>query len=158
MNPARFLDESRVDLALDAVFGQDEDGPSLEALANHMVDLLATSEDVVNPTKLRNDLINRERRAPSLLGRGVAMPHVRTMQARKLVMAVGVAHDGLVLEGTPDGEPVRLVIAIVGPPYDDRAYLQVYKRLGERLLDDAWVARLVAAEHPGEVLRALGSH
>ena len=153
MNLSRFLSEDRVDMALDERF--DEEHPvDLESLSNHMVDLLARSGDVVNDSKLRLDLVNRERRAPSLLGHGVALPHVRTLQARKLVMAIGISHAGLPLDA-PDGEPVRLVIALVGPPYDDRQYLTAYKRLGEALSEDGWVDRLVASEVPGEVLRAL---
>jgi PTS system fructose-specific IIC component len=155
MNLARFLREERVDLQLDDRF--DEDNPAtVESLAEHMVGLLELSEDIVNPSKLKLDLINREKRAPSLLGLGIAMPHVRTLQARKLVMAVGISEKGLDLDA-PDDEPVRIAIAIVGPPYDDKQYLQVYKRLSERLLEEGAVEAILDAEGPGEVVRALSS-
>ncbi len=153
MNLARFLREERVDLVLDAAF--DEDHPaSLTVLAEHMAGLLALSDDIVNASKLRNDLVNREKRAPSLLGIGIAMPHVRTLQARKLVMAVGLSEQGLELD-TPDDEPIRIVIAIVGPPYDDKMYLQVYKRLSERLLEEGATDAILGAENAGQVVRAL---
>ena len=153
MNLARYLAEDRVDLALDEAF--DEDRPAtVESLATHMAGLLQLSPEVGNPSKLRTDLVNREKQAPSLLGHGVAMPHVRTMQAKKLVMAVGVAHAGLELP-TPDEEPVRLALALVGPPYDDRTYLLAYKRLGEKLLEPGWIDEMVASTVAGEVLRAL---
>jgi PTS system fructose-specific IIC component len=155
MNLARYLTEERIDLDLDASF--DEERPAtLETLVDRMVSLLGTSVDVVNATKLRNDLLNRERRAPSLPGHGVAMPHVRTLQARRLVMAVGISDAGLPLPA-PDGQPVRLVISLVGPPYDDKAYLGVYRALGERLQQVEWTASNLAAEQPGEVLRAMAS-
>jgi PTS system fructose-specific IIC component len=155
MNLARFLREDRIDLALDDGF--DDDHPAtVESLAEHMAGILERSDDIVNATKLRLDLINREKRAPSLLGLGIAMPHVRTLQARKLVMAVGISEEGLALD-TPDGEPVRIAIAIVGPPYDDKLYLQVYKRLSERLLEDGAVDTILTAENAGEVVRALSS-
>ncbi len=155
MNIARFLKEERVDDTLDAAFDEDRP-PTPETLAETMATLLERSDSIVNPTKLRNDLVNREKRAPSLMGLGIAMPHVRTLQARKLVMAVGISHAGLEME-TPDGEPVRLVIALVGPPYDDKLYLQVYKRLSERLLDEGVVEELLAAETPGDVVRLLSA-
>ena len=155
MNLARFLDEQRVDLDLDVHFDDEDDQPlTVDALAEHMAGVLATSEHVVNPSKLRNDLVNRERRAPSLLGAGVALPHVRTLQARKPVMAVGISREGLALP-TPDDEPVRLVIALVGPPYDDKTYLQIYKRLSERLVGDGALEEVLEATRPGEVVRAL---
>ena len=155
MNIARFLNEDRIDLDLDGAF--DEDNPATyERVTGHMCSLLETSEQIVNPTKLRLDLINREKRAPSWLGDGVVLPHVRTLQARRLVMAVAISRSGLDLEA-PDDEPVRLVVALVGPPYDDKQYLQIYKRLADRLRDDGGIATVTDAQAPGEVVRALSS-
>ena len=159
MNLARYLKEERVDLELDAAFPLPDDEEqahpaTVESVTEHMCDLLTRSEAIVNETKLRLDLVNRERRTASLLGNGLFLPHVRTLQARRLVMAVGVSAAGLPL-GAEDGEPVRLVIALVGPTYDDKAYLQVYKRLSEKLSDEDSVNAVLQAERAGEVVRAL---
>lgn len=155
MNLGRWLAEERVDLDLDAAF--DAERPAdVESLAGHMAGLLATSPEIVNATKLRSDLVLRERRAPSLPGHGVAMPHVRSLQARRLVLAVGVSRAGLPLPA-PDGEPVRLVIALVGPPYDDRTYLAAYRSLGEKLAREGWIDAVCAATARGEVVRALAA-
>jgi mannitol/fructose-specific phosphotransferase system IIA component (Ntr-type) len=153
VNLGRWLAEERVDLDLDAAFG-DEYPATVESVAQHMAALLETSPDVVNATKLRSDLVLRERRAPSLPGHGVAIPHVRTLQARRLVLAVGISRTGLALPA-PDGERVRLVIALVGPPYDDKAYLAAYKSLGERLERPGWIEAVCASRARGEVVRAL---
>lgn len=153
MNLSRYLKEERIDLHLDDAFSE-EFPATTESLAEHMCGLIELSDAVVNPTKLRNDLVQRERRASTLIGNGVAMPHVRTLQARRLVMAVAISRLGLPL-ATPDDVPIRLVIAFVGPTYDDKVYLQVYKRLSEQLLDEDFVASILAADQPGEVMRAL---
>jgi len=156
VNLARYLDESRVDLDLDAAFA-DAPEPGYEALVLHMADLLAQSPDVVNANKLRTDLVNRERRAASLLGSGVALPHVRTLQARRLILAVAVSRGGVAIP-TPDDQPVRISIAVVGPPYDDKSYLAAYRALGERLQRPDWIEELVLSDAPGEVLRAVARH
>jgi nitrogen PTS system EIIA component len=153
VNLGRWIAESRVDLALDAAFDASQPADA-ESVASHMADLLATSPDVVNASKLRQDLVLRERRSASLPGHGVALPHVRTLQARRLLIAVAVARVGLPL-GAPDGQPVRLVIAVVGPPYDDKAYLAAYRSLGEKLARPGWIESVCAARERGEVLRAL---
>ncbi|MDG2149211.1 MAG: PTS sugar transporter subunit IIA [Planctomycetota bacterium] len=155
MNLARFLREERVDLSFDDQF-DDEHPVTLARMTEGMASLLERSDAIVNPSKLRLDLANREKRAPSFLGLGIAMPHVRTLQARKLVMAVGISQNGLELD-TPDDLPVRIAIALVGPPYDDKLYLQVYKRLSERLLDQGVLDTLLTAETEGEVVRALSA-
>jgi len=154
VNLARFLTEARVDLDLDGRFDPETHPLSVDSLSEHMAGLLASSDAVVNANKLRLDLVHRERRAPSLLGGGVALPHVRTLQARRLVMAVGLSRSGLALP-TPDDQPLQLVVAIVGPPYDDRQYLQVYKLLSERLAEPGMLQEVLAARQPGEVVRLL---
>jgi len=155
VNLGRWISEERVDLELDAAF--DAERPAThEAVVTHMARLLETSPDVVNASKLRTDLVLRERRAPSLPGQGVALPHVRTLQARRLVLAVAVSRAGLAL-GAPDGVPIRLVLALVGPPYDDKSYLQAYRSLGEKLQRPGWIAEVSGATARGEVVRALAA-
>ena len=65
MNLARYLTEDRVDMDLDAAFGEDHPA-DLEAVVMHMAGLLERSTDIVNASKLRTDLRNREKRAASL--------------------------------------------------------------------------------------------
>jgi len=153
MKLARFLTEERVDLNLDDAF-DDEHELTVDSLATHMAGLLCHSDQIVNETKLTVDLVNAARRDLSLAGHGLALPHVRTLQARRLVLAVAVSRAGLELP-TPDDEPLRLVIAMVGPTYDDKQYLQVYKRLSERLQDPDGISAVLDASEPGEVVRAL---
>ena len=75
MNLGRYLSEDRVDLDLDHGF-DDEHPVTHEGVVLRMAELLEGSPDIVNPSKLRTDLVNRERRAPSLPGHGVySLPH-----------------------------------------------------------------------------------
>jgi PTS system nitrogen regulatory IIA component len=165
MNLTRFLKEDYVDVDLGAGIdlapkeGEDElsarrrDEVKQEVL-ERLVRLLAKSGKAGNPSKLLTDLWNREKKATMALGQGIALPHVRTMQARELAMAVGIARDG-VPWGAPDGEPVRIFVAMVAPPYEDRLYLQVYQRIG-RLFEQAGAAQaLLEARSAGEIIRTL---
>lgn len=117
--------------------------------------LLDTTGKVANPRKLADDLTNRERKASTVLGNGVAFPHVRTMQARDLAAAAIVSRPGLALDA-PDGQPIHLILAVVAPPYEDQTYLKLYKRLGEALASEHLIDRLRAVKHPGEIVRILG--
>ena len=89
-----------------------------------------------------------------MLGEGIALPHVRTMQARALAAAAIVWREGIHLDA-PDDEPIRLVLAVVSPPYDDQTYLKLYKRLGHALQDEELLEWLRYVEAPGEVVRIL---
>lgn len=156
MNLSRFLTEDRVDLdASSSLAGEDKE-PTYENVVQHMAELLCQSDDVINGKKITQDLILRERRTPTFLEQGIAMPHVRTLQARRLVMAVAIFPEGLFLQGELE-DPLHLAIALVGPPYDDRQYLTVYRHLGAKLEKNGFMDSILAAEQPGEVLRHLGS-
>ncbi|MEW6741581.1 MAG: PTS sugar transporter subunit IIA [Planctomycetota bacterium] len=110
---------------------------------------------VGNRSQLFTDLWNREKKASTALGHGIAMPHVRTMQAKQAVMGFARLAEPLDI-GAPDGELVRLVFLLVGPPYDDRVYLRIYKALGPLLDQEEVRRRLLEATSEGEVLRVLG--
>jgi mannitol/fructose-specific phosphotransferase system IIA component (Ntr-type) len=128
-----------------------------EAILEALVSLLDRSQKVGNRKKLLNDLVNRERKATTGLGNRIALPHVRTPNAKGFAMAVALVRSG---EGlgfdSVDGEPVRVLIAMVAPAYDDRFYTKVERDLaaafarGPRLVDE-----LLAAASPGEVIRIL---
>jgi mannitol/fructose-specific phosphotransferase system IIA component (Ntr-type) len=129
-----------------------------ERVIGKLAELLEASGRVSKRTKLHLDLLNREKKAGTALGRGIAMPHVRTRQARDLVMAVAVSHEGVDF-GAPDGRPVHAFLALVAPAYDDRLYLKVVRHLAELFVADseAWGPReaLLHAEYAEDVYWAL---
>jgi PTS system fructose-specific IIC component len=165
----QYLKEDQVELAFTPELpprpeDEDPDAPpsprqlwaEKEAILDALVTILETSGKVANRRKLLNDLANRERKATTGLGTGIAMPHVRTPQAKGFAMAVAVAPSGLAFDAV-DGEPVRLFVAMVAPAYDDRFYLKVERDLagafarGPELRDV-----LLGATSAGELIRLLG--
>jgi len=163
MNLRRFLRPEAIRLELRTVptpqENKDENSPAyLERIRDsvlwELVELFAQTGNIVNQSKLFVDLRNREKRASTAVGEGVALPHVRTMQARTFTMAFARSTPGLPF-GAPDSQPVHIFFGLVAPPYDDRIYLKVYRELGPLLLNPDWRAELMAAQDPHRVLRLL---
>jgi mannitol/fructose-specific phosphotransferase system IIA component (Ntr-type) len=125
-----------------------------ESVLGELVQLFAATGQIVNDRKLFQDLVNREKKASTAYGDGVALPHVRTLQARSFVMAFARSADGIPF-GAVDEKPCHIFFALVAPPYDDRLYLRVYRTLAPLLLDPEWRHELMAAEDPHQVLRLL---
>ncbi len=125
-----------------------------EGVINEVCELLVETGEVANPARLFRDLHNREKKAVTAVGHGVAFPHVRTLQVKSFVMAFGRSPEGLPFEA-PDGESVHLFFAMAAPPYDDRTYLKVYKALASLILDPEHHELFLAAKEPSEILRAL---
>ena len=124
------------------------------SILEELVDLLDTSGQVCNKKKLFVDLFNREKKASTGIGKGIAFPHVRTMQARDLVMGFARSTKGYEFDSL-DQLPVHLFFIMVAPPYDDNLYLRVFRSLASLLQYDALRDELLTAKSEHEIIRAI---
>jgi mannitol/fructose-specific phosphotransferase system IIA component (Ntr-type) len=79
-----------------------------------MAKLIVASGRIKDPKAVRKAFESREKTGPTAVGKGVAIPHARTDKLDTMVAAIGIAPAGLDWP-TPDGEPVRIVVALAGP-------------------------------------------
>lgn len=165
MNIARLLDPALIKLSMDTHIEPPDDGASKtprqlredkEKILDELVSVLELSDKVGNRTKLLTDFINRERKASTATGHGIAFPHIRTYQAKELVIGIGRSEEGYEFDA-PDGLPVHLFFVMAAPSYgDDSLYLRVFKALAEVLRFDYFRERLLNAETEYEIIRAFG--
>ena len=125
-----------------------------EAILNELVDLLEISGKVGNRRKLWVDLVNREKKATTGIGQGIALPHIRTMQAKEFIMGLARSEKGYDFDSV-DKEPVNLFFVMAAPPYDDALYLKVFKALAELLRFDYFREELLNAPSEHEIVRAI---
>jgi len=161
MNISRFLKEELIDLDF---YAEQEPPPeesnsgkwkarNKERILSRLVDILELSGKTVNRSKLLIDFINRERKATTGIGDGIAVPHVRSMQAKEFIIGFARAKAGYDFESL-DGEPTKLFFVMAAPPYDDNLYLKVFKALSESLQYETFRDELLNVEQPYEVIRA----
>ena len=161
MNISRFLNEEMIILDLQAEQEpQPEDSNSThwqernkERILDSLVSILGLSDRTGNRCKLLTDFINRERKASTAIGYGIAIPHVRTMQAKEFLIGFGRSNEGYYFD-SPDNEPVRLFFVMAAPPYDDTFYLKIFKALAEVLQYEQFRQELMAAEKRYDVIQA----
>lgn len=165
MQISRYLSPKMVRLEMETVFEQSEDGEPLvltmkrlqerkEQLLAECVELLDLSGKVGNKNKLLKDLFDREKKATTAIGKGIAIPHVRTMQAKELIIAIARSTEGYDFEAA-DGQPVHLFVAMAAPPYDDSLYLRVFRALAQLFTYEGFYERIMSAEQPYDVIRAI---
>lgn len=126
-----------------------------EAVLQEFADLLDRSGEIVNPTKFYKDLVNRERKATTAIAPGIAIPHVRSMQARSFIMGFARADAPGIPFASLDGAPTRLFFLMASPPYEDRLYLRVYRQFAEMIRNDWIVDSFLDAEAPQDVMNIL---
>jgi mannitol/fructose-specific phosphotransferase system IIA component (Ntr-type) len=82
----------------------------------------------------------------------VAIPHVRTIYAKELLVGFARSTPGVEFECL-DGQPAHLFFVMVAPPYDDTSYLRLYKQLAGAFSQRDFRAEFMAAQSEGEILR-----
>lgn len=125
-----------------------------ESVLGEMVDLIAAGSRVGSAKRLLSDISNREKKASTGLTDGVAIPHVRTREAREFTMAFARSTPGLEFDCI-DGNPAHLFFFFIAPPYDDTVYLRIYKQLAEAFTFTDAAQNFLNAKEPGEVIRTL---
>ena len=97
------------------------------------------------------------KRATTALGSAIAIPHVRTMQSRGLVMGFSRSTDGLPF-GAPDDQPAHLFFSIIGPRHEEAAYLKIYREIAQIFRYPNAHQALMEASNEWEVIRVLEGH
>ncbi|MCH7878045.1 MAG: PTS sugar transporter subunit IIA, partial [candidate division Zixibacteria bacterium] len=90
------------------------------------------------------------------IGYGIAIPHIRSMQAKSFMIAFARSSRGYDF-GALDNKPTKLFFVMAAPPYDDIQYLRVFKALAEILRYDSFREELHNAKTPYEIIRSIES-
>ncbi len=164
LNIARFMSEDMIKLEMETIVPEYVEGSSMEKwrqrskemIIGELVDLLEKSGRLGNRSKLLTDFINRERKATTAIGYGIAIPHIRSMQAKSFMISFARSSRGYDF-GALDEEPTKLFFVMAAPPYDDIQYLRVFKALAEILRYETFREELKEATTPYEIIRAIES-
>lgn len=162
MNLSRYMSENLIRLEMSTEIEPLQNGNSFEKwrgqakekILEELVELLDSGARIGNRTRLLTDFINRERKATTALGHGVAVPHIRSLQAKDFMIGFARSTDGYEFD-SPDDQPVHLFFVMAAPPYDDTLYLKAFRSLSELLHDESFRQELMSLESPGEVIRAI---
>lgn len=101
-----------------------------------------------------DSLFARERLGSTGLGYGVAIPHGRIKGLRETTCAFIRTAAGVPFEA-PDGEPVRLVFAMLVPEHATEQHLQILSELAQMFSDPDFRAALLASPDQADAHRLL---
>jgi PTS system nitrogen regulatory IIA component len=146
------VDATRPGLVLPGLTGSD--GPSVLA---EMARRIAGELPCGTPAQeIARRFAEREALGSTALGHGLAVPHCKLAGIDRPWLAVGVHHAGVEF-GAPDGEPVRVFLAVVSPPAAPAAHLKVLAAISRWARDPGKVEALASAVSVEEALVRLGA-
>ena len=123
------------------------------AALHEVASLLAGHPDVIDFEGFYGEILTRDRLDTTCLGDGIALPHARTEQVGKIVMAVGRSDQGVFFES--GSQTVQLIFMLGTPRSDPGGYLQIVGLLCRIFKDPATRAALLGAATPEEFARVV---
>lgn len=152
MHLATILHPRRVLLPLDASNKQS----ALRALADAFARDAREDGEELPATDVYEGLRRREALGTTGTGSGVAIPHCRLSGAKETRAVVALHPKGLPFDSI-DGEPVQILIGLVGPRSDPATHLQVLAAVGRALRSEHTRERLLNAQDPAAVCEVLAA-
>jgi fructose-specific PTS system IIA-like component len=133
------------------------DACSKDEAIRDAVDLLTLSGRTTRPEAVEEAIWAREATYSTGLGYGCAIPHCKT-DALSSPALVAVRLGSPVEWGSSDGQPVRMVLALIVPSSDSAGtHMKIFAKLARRLMHDEFRDRLTASGDAAELATFLRS-
>jgi fructose-specific phosphotransferase system IIA component len=127
-----------------------------EAVITELVDLLDSNGSLIDRDSALEAVLSRERTRSTGTGAGIAIPHGKCNAVKKLVMAIGIAHEPIEFESV-DGKPVTILILLVSPADQTGPHIQALARISKLMLDEEFKQKLEKAASADEVYELLNN-
>ncbi len=123
-----------------------------KSVITEITELLYATGRVDNQNRLFNDLWNREKKASTAIGHGIAVPHIRSKKVRDCMLGFCRSIEGYEFDA-PDGERVHFFIVVVGSAFEPERYIKVYKEIANMFRFDGVRAALHETWSESDVYR-----
>lgn len=124
-----------------------------EAIAE-LVDLLAKNQEVTDPKKVLDAVLERESTRTTGIGNGLAIPHGKCNGVNHLVMAIGRPAQPIDFQAI-DGRPVNLIWLLASPPDQTGPHIHALARISRLMTIDRFRQALAAAQTAQELYHAI---
>lgn len=104
-------------------------GPDKASAIRQLVELTVSVHNLsIDADTLFEAVMHGEAVASTCVGEGLALPHARVEVGNKIIGAMGISRNGLILE-TPDHRPVHCMVLIITPTSMPERHLEVLQAL-----------------------------
>jgi fructose-specific phosphotransferase system IIA component len=126
-------------------------GDSKDAVIDAMIDLVASSPKVLDKSKVREAIFEREKIMSTGVGNGFAIPHGKTEGVADIIAAFATTAKPIDYQSL-DEKPVRLVFLLVGKDNMVGPHIKLLSRISRLMSKEDFRKRLLEVKSPHEVL------
>ena len=132
------------------------EGKDKESVITELVELLDANGLLLDKDVVLDAVFTREQTRSTGIGSGIAIPHGKCKAVKELVMAFGIAGEGIDFASV-DGKPVTIVILLVSPADQTGPHIQALARISRLMLDEQFRQSLERATSSDEVYELLSN-
>ncbi len=116
-----------------------------------LVDVLKDAGKVSEIDPIVDALMERERKGSTGLEMGIAVPHCKTPLVKDMVLAIGIAPDGVDFDSL-DGEPSKLFFLLLAPPDQSGPHIEALSEIARLAQSSSFYRALVESRNAEEVV------
>ena len=121
-----------------------------EGVLRELVHVLSQVEKQVNEDRTVEILLERESLGSTGIGEGVAVPHGKSKEAKKILACFGRSLPGLDFQSL-DGKPTHLFFLLIAPENSAGMHLKALAQVSRLMKDQAFRKRLMEANSADEI-------
>lgn len=118
---------------------------------DEMLSIVAGHAGVTNLTRLREDVLRREKEMSTGIGKNIALPHAKTSAVSQPVLALATLKSPLNFDSI-DHEPVRIIFLLATPENMLAEHLKLLGRITRLVGRAGFREQLMASTSPAEIL------
>jgi mannitol/fructose-specific phosphotransferase system IIA component (Ntr-type) len=115
-----------------------------------LIDVLAEHGHITDPAEMKHVVWERENQRSTGIGEGFAIPHGKTTNTNRLVLAIGIPTEPIEFDSI-DGEPVKLLALLLSPSDKIAEHIQALGRISRLMKDEDFRETAFSAQTPEEL-------
>lgn len=125
-----------------------------DSVIKEMIEIMAENEIITDKEEVIKKAMEREAKGTTGVGKGVAIPHVKSNAVKRPAVAFGRSDTGIDY-GSMDEKPSHLFFLITVPEESHDEHLKLLAQLSRNLVHDDFRDSLLEAEDAEEVMSIL---
>ena len=121
-----------------------------EGVLRELVGALAQAEKQVHEDRMIEILLERESLGSTGIGDGVAIPHGKSKEVKKILAAFGRSRPGMDFQSL-DGKPTHLFFLLIAPENSAGMHLKALAQISRLMKDQTFRKRLMEARSGEEI-------
>lgn len=146
MEVNEFINENLIKMKLES--------DNKDSVIKEMIEIMAKNDVITNKEEVIKKAMEREAKGTTGVGKGVAIPHVKSDAVKRPAVAFGRSDEGIDY-GSMDEKPSYLFFLITVPEESHNEHLKLLAQLSRNLVHDDFRDNLLAAKDEAEIMSIL---